>query len=70
MTENFLLSGSDERFKGAVHGLLFGIAALVGLYNVSAYRKRHKRHLLVNSVVYGALTAFEVFQVAHHFGKD
>jgi hypothetical protein len=63
----FLESGCAERVKGGWHlgGLLFAGGA--ALYNIGALLQRRETHLAVNTLVYSALTIFELRKVTHHF---
>ena len=63
---SFLLPGQCEVVKGAVHGGMLVLASETLLYNVVAYTKRREPHLAVNVGVYGALLAFEAYQVWKH----
>lgn len=52
----------DERFKAAAHGLLLGCVLPIMGYNIAAGKKRN----LVNTVVYGAFIAFEIWHIVGH----
>lgn len=58
--------GSDEIPKVAAHVLLGSVAAVCALYNVAAWLWRRERHLAINAVIYGALTALECYQIQRH----
>jgi len=58
--------GNCEPLKAAVHGLSFGLVALMGLYNAAAWLRRRDRHLAINAVLYGCAMAWEHRLVSHH----
>lgn len=60
---------SSQATKGAVHGALLTVAAFCAVYNACAWHKRCKRHLKVNTLVYAALIAWEVWQIKQHVGS-
>ena len=62
-------SGSAETAKATAHLALGACAALCFTYNVCAYfcRTAHRRHLAINAVVYGALVAYEIRVIHHHW---
>lgn len=61
-----LKCGSCETLKAGVHATALGLFAVMALYNAAAWLCRRQRHLAVNAVLYGALTAWEQNHVAHH----
>lgn len=63
---SFIDRQEAQGVKGAIHGVVFTLAALCGVYNSVAFYCRHDRHLLVNAVVYLGLMGFEVFNVHRH----
>lgn len=58
--------GEHEGLKCGVHvvGLVFGVVCFS--YNVVAWLARRERHLAINAVIYGGLTALECVHVRHH----
>jgi hypothetical protein len=64
-----LQCGNCERLKTGVHVVVFGLAAVCGLYNAAAWLSRRQRHLAVNAVLYAALMAWEQQHVAHHLAE-
>lgn len=58
--------GTSETTKAAVHGALGALAALCGTYNACAWLKRRESHLALNVIVYGALLAYEAYQVTRY----
>ena len=52
--------------KGAGHAVTGVLAGGMAVYNAAAWWYRRERHLAINAVVYLALTALEVKQVAKH----
>lgn len=62
----FTDAGSSEATKGAVHGAVAALVMLCGAYNALAWIRRRQPHLALNVLVYGALLAFEVYQVKRH----
>jgi hypothetical protein len=58
--------GSCEPLKAAVHGLAFGLAAVMGAYNAAAWVQRRERHLAVNAALYALALVWERRLVAHH----
>lgn len=63
----FCSSGVAEGTKGTVHVVLGGIALVCFAYNASAWLFRRDRHLFYNSLLYGALTGIEAYQVSRHW---
>ena len=63
-----LQCGECETLKAGIHATALGLAAVMGVYNAAAwcYRKDHKTHLAVNTVLYAVLTVWEQRHVAHH----
>lgn len=66
---NALRVGHHEEVKAAVHGVLGAIAGVCAVYNASALVEREdfEPHLLVNTVLYTLLAAWEVQHVVHHW---
>jgi hypothetical protein len=66
----FLAHGSNETAKGLWHlgGLVFAGGA--ALYNLCAFAQRRQSHLVINAMVYCALTAWEVEKTRHHFHDE
>lgn len=58
MELRFLQCGSCEPLKLGVHAGAFGLAVVMGLYNAAAWLRRREPHLVINAVVYAALTAW------------
>jgi hypothetical protein len=58
--------GSCEPLKAAVHGLAFGLAAVMGAYNAAAWVQRRERHLAVNAAMYALALIWERRLVTHH----
>lgn len=69
MDMEILDSGANEELKLGVHAAALGLAVVMGLYNAAAWLRRREHHLAVNVVLYGALTAWEQQQVAHHWAE-
>lgn len=59
-------AGHCEGLKGGTHAVLGTLAAVCVAYNAIAFCLRAERHLAVNVVLYGALTALEYEMVKHH----
>ncbi len=64
-----LQCGNCERLKAGVHAVVFGLAAVCGLYNAAAWVSRRQTHLAVNAILYAALMAWEQQHVAHHLAE-
>jgi hypothetical protein len=64
-----LQCGNCERLKTGVHAVVFGLAAVCGLYNAAAWVSRRQAHLAVNALLYAALMAWEQQHVAHHLAE-
>ena len=64
-----LQCGSCEPLKLAVHGAALGLAVVMGAYNAAAWLSRRQQHLAINTVLYGALIAWEQRHVAHHLAE-
>jgi hypothetical protein len=62
-----LRCGNCEELKLGVHGTALALAVVCGAYNTAAWLLRRERHLAVNSVMYAALTLWEVQHVLHHW---
>jgi hypothetical protein len=62
----FCESGTCETLKGSAHVGLGVFAAACFLYNLVAFCYRREKHLAVNGVVYGVVTAYEISKVKHH----
>ena len=62
-----LRCGNCEELKLGVHGTALALAVVMGAYNTAAWLLRRERHLAVNSVMYAALTFWEVQHVLHHW---
>jgi hypothetical protein len=67
MVRTFCTRGENEAFKGAVHATGGVLAALMAVYNATAWFYRREQHLRVNAIVYTLATLWEVKQTAHHF---
>lgn len=61
-----LQCGNCEPLKASVHGAVMGLAALCAAYNFAAWLTRQQRHLAVNTMLYGAVVAWEAAHVRHH----
>ena len=61
-----LFDKGDDVFKGAIHGAVFALTALMTAYNVIAYRRRPTPRLAMNALLYGTIAAVEVGQVVTH----
>ena len=64
-----LKCGNCEPLKASVHGAVLGLAALCAAYNFAAWLTRHQRHLAVNTLLYGAVVAWETNHVRHHLAS-
>lgn len=58
--------GEQEPLKGAVHGAMLVLSLACTAYNYLAWSRRGERHLLNNTLLYGALCVVEVAQVVRH----
>lgn len=67
MKDQLIEAGTAEKYKAGCHLLLFGIAAVCAAYNGLALSQRHERHLLTNTILYSALSVFEISQLARHW---
>ena len=67
--DEFLHCGHCEPLKAGVHATALGLFVVMGVYNVAAWLSRRERHLAINAIVYGALTAWEQQHVAHHLAE-
>jgi hypothetical protein len=63
-----LQCGNCEPLKASVHGAVLGLSALCAAYNFAAWLTRHQMHLAINTLLYGALVAWEAVHVRHHVG--
>lgn len=63
---NFCDAGEAPTVKSAVHGATGILLAMMAVYNGTAWYHRRETHLLVNTVVYSAMTLFEAYQVLRH----
>ena len=61
-----LKCGNCEELKIGVHATVLALAVVCGAYNTAAWLLRRDRHLAVNTVLYGALTVWEILHVVHH----
>ena len=61
-----LKCGNCEELKIGVHATVLTLAVVCGAYNTAAWLLRRDRHLAVNTVLYAALTAWEILHVVHH----
>jgi len=61
-----LQCGNCEPLKASVHGAVMGLAALCAAYNFAAWLTRQQRHLALNTMLYGAVVAWEATHVRHH----
>ena len=64
--ERLLRAGEAETLKGAVHGVVCGLAVVCGVYNAAAWLTRRERHLGVNAILYTGLAIWEAAHVRHH----
>ena len=62
-----LKCGNCEELKLGVHGTALALAMVMGAYNAAAWLLRRQKHLAVNAVLYGALAAWEIQHVKHHW---
>ena len=62
--------GEAEPLKAAVHAAIGACALVAWAYNVWAYGQRRDPHLLLNSGVYGVLTAWELARVRQHLDRS
>lgn len=69
LDHEFLHCGKCEPLKAGVHATALGLFVAMGIYNVAAWLCRRERHLAINAIVYGALTAWEQRHVAHHLAE-
>lgn len=67
MNLRVLEPGAFEGLKSGVHGLAFGLAGLMCVYNASAWLRRRERHLAINAVLYAAAIVLEQRQTARHW---
>ena len=65
-TLRILQCGTCEPLKASVHAVVLGTAAVCWLYNLAAWVARRQTHLAVNTVLYGAIVAWEATHVRHH----
>lgn len=61
-----LHAGEHEAVKAATHGALGVLAATCAIYNALAATKRQEPHLVVNAIVYAALTLWEAKKTREH----
>lgn len=61
--------GNCEELKLGVHGTALALAVVMGGYNIAAWLLRRERHLAANSLLYVALTIWEVQHVRHHLAE-
>lgn len=66
----FCEGGRANGAKGAVHVLLMAVSGACLAYNATALVYRRDKHLAVNACLYGALTAFEAYQVQRHWKQS
>ena len=59
--------GNCEELKIGVHATALALAVVMGAYNAAAWLLRRQTHLGVNTVLYGALTIWEIQHVKHHW---
>ena|SRR6266849_6565167 len=59
--------GNCEEVKLGVHATALALAVVCGAYNAAAWLLRRQTHLGVNTVLYGALTIWEIQHVKHHW---
>lgn len=59
--------GQRETVKAATHGALGVLAATCAIYNALAATKRQEPHLVVNAIVYAALTLWEAKKTREHW---
>jgi hypothetical protein len=59
-------NGQCEPLKAVVHGVAFGLTALMGAYNAAAWLRRRQRHLAINAVIYLTAMIWEQRHVANH----
>lgn len=67
MTDPVLEAGTAEKAKAGVHLALFGVAMVCAAYNLVAFSERKDRRLAVNALLYTAISALEVGQLARHW---
>ena len=65
----FCQSGEREFEKGVAHAVAVMLMGAMAVYNGVAWLYRRDRHLAVNAMIYGAMTALEVKQVMRHWTK-
>lgn len=61
-----LHAGELESVKRGVHVVTLACGVVCFSYNLLAWLVRRERHLAINAVIYGGLTALEIAQVRHH----
>ena len=61
--------GESECLKGAVHAASASLALAASLYNVIAYSERSEKRLAAQSLFYGLLWAFEMWQAHGHWSR-
>lgn len=65
--QQFCQSGTAERAKLAVHGVMLVGAGACAIYNIAAcFLRKPERHLVMNSIVYAGLVILEWEHVKHH----
>ena len=65
-----LFDQGDDTFKGAIHGAVFALTALMTAYNLIAYRRRPTTRLALNTLLYGTIAVVEVGQVVTHVSGE
>jgi len=59
--------GNCEELKLGVHATALALAVVMGAYNAAAWLLRRQTHLGVNTVLYSALTIWEIQHIKHHW---
>ena len=59
--------GNCEELKLGVHATALALSVLCGVYNAAAWLSRRQTHLGVNTVLYSAMTIWEIQHVRHHW---
>jgi hypothetical protein len=62
-----LKCGNCEELKLGVHATALALSVVMGAYNAAAWLLRRQTHLGVNTVLYSALTIWEIQHVKHHW---
>lgn len=67
MNLRVLEPGAFEGVKRGVHGLALGLAALMCVYNASAWLRRRQRLLAIDAVLHAAAIVLEQRHTARHW---